>query len=75
VLHYHNAPNLTKVRDPLIRQQIREIGLGDAIDVSPERRAWLMADAIQNYVRRRTLPIDETHALERAYIKLRSLLP
>lgn len=73
VLHYHNAPNLTKVRNDAVRDQIRSVGLGEVFDLPATRRAELMADAVQNYVRRRTLPIDETHALERAYLKLRSL--
>ena len=74
VLHYHNAPNLVKVRDGPILEQIRAIGLGDAVDLPATRRARLLADGVQNYVRRRTLPIDETHALERAYLKVRSLV-
>ncbi|MFC7098345.1 hypothetical protein [Halobaculum marinum] len=74
VLHYHNAPNLVKVSDQGIRDQIRAVGLGDAIDLPAGERVRLLADGVQNYVRRRTLPIDETHALERAYLKARSLV-
>lgn len=74
VLHYHNASNLVKVSDQGIRDQIRAVGLGEGIDLPTGERVRLLADGVQNYVRRRTLPIDETHALERAYLKARSLV-
>lgn len=75
VLHYHNASNLARVRNRAIQEQIRAIGMDEAIDIPRTERLKLLGDAVQNYLRRRTLPIDETHALERAYLKVRSLVP
>ncbi len=71
VLHYHNRRELAIVREPAIREKLAAVGLGTEIDRLSVDHAAFLADRAQRWLRRRTLPIDETHTLERAYLRLR----
>ncbi|PSQ39138.1 hypothetical protein BRD13_04205 [Halobacteriales archaeon SW_5_70_135] len=74
VLHYHKRRELSVVRDETVRTELAAVGL-DADDhrLSIDH-AMFVADRAQRWLRRKTLPIDETHALERAYLRVRGVL-
>ena len=74
VLHYHDRHELAKVRNGTIQRKVRRVGLRHDVPIPSVAYLRLMLYSVSIYVRRKTLPIDETHALERAYLRVRSLL-
>jgi len=74
VLHYHKRRELSVVRDDAVRAALAAVGLDVDDDRLSVDHALFVADRVQRWLRRKTLPIDETHALERAYLRVRGVL-
>jgi len=73
VLHYHNRRELAVVRDASLRRELAAVGLNPETDRLSPSYVRFLADRFQRWIRRRTLPIDEAHAIEQVYLKLRRL--
>lgn len=73
VLHYHNEEQLSKVWDRDLRAKIRRTGASHGMTRYSLNFLRFMLYSLTIWARRKTLPIDETHALERLYLKVDSL--
>lgn len=74
VLHYHDRHELARFLSPAVSRELAVLGLEADMDRASVRFLRFIAYAASIWVRRKTLPIDETHALERAYLRVRGLL-
>lgn len=72
VLHYHRKHNLKKVTDRRIREEMAACGI--EVNGSVYTDPGLLFTTVKRYVKRRFLPIDEEHFLERQYLRVKRVL-
>lgn len=72
VLHYHRERNLRKVTSRRLREEVAACGID--VEGSLYTDPGLLASSAYRYAKRRTLPLNEEHALERAYNRVRGVL-
>jgi hypothetical protein len=73
ILHYKEHEVLAKIWNRELREKIERTGIDEKIDRRSLEYVRMMANSASRWARRKTLPLNEEHALERAYNRTQSM--